>query len=136
MLKCFNCTYWNKSQILKTPKELERSLVKLFIFSWLNYVYTSSFYYVFCFSCADAKEIVLILEIVTRDEFYSLSVIKNAFSNNRRFSRPRCKQMETDLDNPPYEFFSKRTHLVVLTRILPKRNGFWAISGVFWARFL
>ena len=150
MLKCFNCIYWNKSQILKTAKELERSLVKLFIFSWLNSVYTSlsylfshdwilftllSFIRFFVFHVQMLKRLFWFWKL-PGNEFYSLSLIKNASSINRRFSKPRFEQMEIDMKNPRHGFFSERTHLVVRTRILPKSDGFWEISGVFWTRFL
>ena len=49
---------------------------------------------------------------------------KIAFSIDRRFSEPRCEQMEEDLKNMAHGFFSERTHLDVIRRILPKSDGF------------
>ena len=49
---------------------------------------------------------------------------KIAFSIDRRFSEPRCEQMEENLKNLPHGFFSKRIHLVYLRWIFPENDGF------------
>ena len=55
---------------------------------------------------------------------------KIAFSIERRFSEPRCEQMEEDLKNMPHGFFSERIHLVYLGGISPENDGFWEIFRV------
>ena len=49
---------------------------------------------------------------------------KIAFSTNRRFSKPRCEQMEADIKNPPHGFSSDWSHLALLGGILPENDGF------------
>jgi len=143
MIKQISCRCWN---VLIAYIETNRRFwkrQKSWKDHWLSYLFSHdwilftllSFIRFFVFHVQMLRRLLWFWKL-PGDEFYSLSVIKNAFSNNRRFSRPCCEQMETDLKNPPHGFFSERTHLVVLTRILPKSDGFWEISGVFWTRFL
>ena len=131
MIKQISCRCWN---VLIAHIETNRRFwkrQKSWKDHWLSYLFSHdwilftllSFIRFFVFHVQMLRRLLWFWKL-PGDEFYSLSVIKNAFSNNRHFSRPRCEQMETDLKNPPHGFFSERTHLVVLARVFPKSDGF------------
>ena len=56
---------------------------------------------------------------------------KIAFLINRRFSEPRCEQMEEDLKNMPHGFSSERTHLALLKRSRQKMMDSRRLGGSF-----
>ena len=83
---------------------------------------------------AGLEDIVMILELLEEETagrriLFSASY-KIVFPTDRRFCELYCEQMEADLRNPPHGFSSKRTHLALIGRISPEKDGFKEISGI------